>query len=95
MKNRLIFGINVVAAALAVGVIAYIPSRGVEHSATSSEACEVSTTPAHCPGGTIPLPPGGPETVYPRDHPVGGANPFVPYGTNPFVPYGTWHGLEY
>lgn len=92
MKNRLIFGINVAAVTLAIGLIAYVPSGGVEHTTiTARDACET----AQCPGGTIPLPPGGPETVYPRDQSVGGANPFVPYGPNPFVPYGTWHGLQY
>ncbi|MGE5695202.1 MAG: hypothetical protein ACM4D3_08140 [Candidatus Sericytochromatia bacterium] len=91
MKNRIILGTGVVAATLAIGAIAYVPSRGVDHTITARDGCET----AQCPGGTIPLPPGGPETVYPRDQSVGGANPFVPFGTNPLVPFGTWHGLQY
>lgn len=90
MKNRLILSTGVVTAALAVGAIAHVPNGGVENT-TASDTC----ASANCSGGTVALPPGGPQSVYPRDNPVGGANPFVPYGTNPFVPYGTWHGQAF
>ena len=33
------------------------------------------------------LPPG---PVYPSTPPVGGANPYTPYGVDPYVPYGVW-----
>ena len=41
-------------------------------------------------GGSITMPPGGPEAVYPRDQRIGGADPYTPYGTDPFVAFGTW-----
>lgn len=41
-------------------------------------------------GGPVPMPPGGPQAVYPRDQPVGGADPYTPYGTDPYVAFGTW-----
>lgn len=41
-------------------------------------------------GGAVPMPPGGPQAVYPRDQQVGGADPYTPYGTDPYVAFGTW-----
>lgn len=41
-------------------------------------------------GGSVPMPPGGPQAVYPRDEKVGGADPYTPYGTDPYVAFGTW-----
>ena len=38
--------------------------------------------------GTVALPPGGPDAVFPQDQITGGANPYTPFGTDPDVPYG-------
>ena len=40
--------------------------------------------------GTVALPPGGPQVIYPQAQNTGGANPYTPFGTNPYVPYGVW-----
>jgi hypothetical protein len=37
--------------------------------------------------GAVPLPPGGPVSVYPQ---AGGTNPYTPFGVDPYVPFGVW-----
>jgi hypothetical protein len=34
--------------------------------------------------------PGPGAAIYPGTPPVGGTNPYTPYGVDPFVPYGVW-----
>jgi hypothetical protein len=46
--------------------------------------------PAFATDGSVALPPGGPEPVYPQSQTIGGANPYTPFGTNPYVPFGAW-----
>lgn len=41
-------------------------------------------------GGSVSMPPGGPQSVYPRDQSIGGANPLVPFGSDPYTPFGVW-----
>ncbi len=40
--------------------------------------------------GSVAQPPGGPIAVYPQTGPIGGANPYTPFGLDPYVPYGVW-----
>jgi hypothetical protein len=40
--------------------------------------------------GSVALPPGGPDVVYPQSQHTGGANPYTPFGPDPYVPFGVW-----
>lgn len=56
----------------------------------SAPSAVAEAPPAVGNQGTIALPPGGTQVIYPQTQTIGGANPYVPFGTDPLVPYGVW-----
>jgi hypothetical protein len=59
-------------------------------SAPIASAAGPVVGPSSGDDGTVTMPPGGPETIYPRDQRIGGADPYTPFGSSPYVPFGTW-----
>jgi hypothetical protein len=83
-KFRITSAVSGLAAAVAIATAPAAAATGVDQTPVTTAGSPPSGQ------GTVALPPGGPDTTFPQEQSIGGANPYVPFGTDPFVPYGVW-----
>lgn len=82
----------VMAAALAVAPLAAggssAPAPGP--AGPAAPVTNFVSTPPVAEAGSVALPPGVPDAMFPQDQLTGGAEPLLPFGADPLVPYGSW-----